>query len=66
MKTSIQFNKKSYIFNINKPLIISNTLKSKGNLTAWYVDQPKIEAVIGNGFIGDVSQGGNVNFRNVF
>lgn len=66
MKTSIQLKQNTYNFNINKPLRISNTLKPKDNLTAWYVDQPKIEAVKGDGFIGDVSQGGSVNFRNVF
>ena len=66
MKTSIQLKQNTYNFNINKPLRISNTLKPKDNLTAWYVDQPKIEAVKGDGFIGDVSQGGSVNFSNDF
>lgn len=66
MKTSIQINKNTYNFNINKPLRISNTLKNENNLTAWYVDQPKIEAVEGDGFVGDVSKGGSVNFRNIF
>lgn len=51
----------------NQPLDISIPLSGKGdNLTAWYVDQPKIEPVRGDGFVGLVSAGGSVNFQNIF
>ncbi len=33
---------------------------------AWYLDDPKIEPVRGEGFIGAVSEGAPVNFRNIF
>ncbi|CAN0043045.1 unnamed protein product [Chrysoparadoxa australica] len=33
---------------------------------AWYVDDPVISPVTGDGFIGAVEQGSPVNFRNVF
>ena len=36
------------------------------NPTAWYVDPPVFEPVRTNGFLGSVSEGGNVNFRNIF
>lgn len=39
---------------------------SEQNPRAWYVDQPVIEPVRGNGWVGAVAEGGSVNFRNVF
>jgi kynurenine formamidase len=33
---------------------------------AWYLDDPKIEAVKADGFIGSVEEGAPVNFRNIF
>lgn len=36
------------------------------NPSAWYVDPPVFEPVKANGFIGSVSEGGGVNFRNIF
>ena len=66
MQTTIQLNNKTYQVDLSNPLDISIPLKAdKSNLTAWYVDAPKFEAVEGDGFIGDVNQGGSVNFRNI-
>ncbi|MEJ6736405.1 MAG: cyclase family protein [Flavobacteriales bacterium] len=66
MQTTIQHNNKAYQIDLSKPLDISIPLKAdKSNLTAWYVDAPKFESVEGVGFIGDVNQGGAVNFRNI-
>ena len=39
---------------------------SEKNPTAWYVDSPKIDAVRTKEFTGAVSEGGSVNFRNIF
>jgi arylformamidase len=36
------------------------------NPRAWYVEAPRMEPVRANGFIGSVSEGGAVNFRDVF
>ena len=36
------------------------------NVNAWYVDPVRIEAVVSGDFIGDVMQGGSVNFKNVY
>lgn len=49
------------------PLDISIPLTGKPtNISAWYLDAPHIDAVNENGFIGSVTEGGSVNFRNVF
>jgi len=67
MKTTIQYQNKNYQIDLSKPLDISIPLAAnKENVTAWYVNPPKFEAVMENGFIGDVNKGGAVNFRNIF
>ena len=51
----------------NCPLDLSIGLKDGSeNLIAWYVDPPRFEPVRANGFLGSVSEGGAVNFRNIF
>lgn len=67
MKTTISHNNKTYQIDLSKPLDISMPLKAgKENPTAWYVNAPRFEPVMENGFVGDVNLGGAVNFRNVF
>ena len=67
MKTTIEHNNKTYQINLSEPLDISMPLKpGKENPTAWYVNEPRFEPVMENGFVGDVNLGGAVNFRNIF
>lgn len=67
MQTTIKYKHKTYRIDLSKPLDISLPLKaSQSNPTAWYVNAPTFEPVVGNGFIGDVNKGGSVNFRNIF
>jgi kynurenine formamidase len=50
----------------DNPLDISISLSNTNeNPRAWYVDVPVIEPVRANGFIGAVTEGGSVNFRNI-
>jgi len=66
MKASIQHNNKTYNIDLSQPLDISIPLRANSdNVTAWYVDAPKINPVVGDGFIGEVKKGGSVNFRNI-
>ena len=66
MKTLINYNNKNYQIDLSGPMDISIPLRaSEDNVTAWYVDVPKFDPVMEKGFIGDVNQGGAVNFRNV-
>ncbi|MEC8113989.1 MAG: cyclase family protein, partial [Bacteroidota bacterium] len=37
----------------------------KANPSAWYVDDPKMVPVRGEGFVGAVAEGGAVNFRDI-
>lgn len=67
MKAKIEYKGKTYNIDLLKPLDISMPLKSdQSNPTAWYVNPPEFNAVMENGFVGDVNLGGSVNFRNIF
>jgi len=67
MKTTIKHNSKTYQIDLSKPIDISMPLRAnKDNPTAWYVNEPRFEPVMENGFVGDVKLGGAVNFRNIF
>lgn len=67
MIAKIDYKNSSYKIDLTNPLDISIPLRaSSENVTAWYVDAPKMDAVMENGFIGEVNRGGSVNFRNIF
>lgn len=67
MIAEITYNNVKYRIDLSKPIDISIPLRaSKDNVTAWYVDPPKIEPVRNGDWIGEVSLGGSVNFRNIF
>lgn len=52
---------------LSKGYDISITLtNNEENPRAWYVNPPRFEPVMENGWIGEVAQGGAVNFRDIF
>jgi len=54
-------------YNLSQPRDISIPLSaSANNVSAWYVSPPEITPVKSGDWIGDVNQGGSVNFRNIF
>lgn len=56
-----------HIIDTNSPIDISLQLSNtKENPRAWYVDFPRFEPVMANGFVGSISAGGSVNFRDIF
>jgi len=66
MKAEISHLGKTFRIDLSKPLDISIPLDSDPNrVKAWYVEPVKIEAVKTENFVGDVNQGGSVNFRNI-
>lgn len=59
----------SRVVDFSRPIDISLSLKDSRNhkgASAWYVDGPRFEAVRGDGFVGRVSEGGSVNFTDVY
>lgn len=67
MKATIHHKSQSYNIDLNSPIDISIPLVvGNNNVNAWWADPVKIEPVRMGDFVGDVNQGGSVNFRNVF
>lgn len=67
MKATIQHKSQSYKIDLESPIDISIPLcAGNNNVNAWWADPLKIEPVRMGDFVGDVNQGGSVNFRNVF
>ncbi|MBK9192391.1 MAG: cyclase family protein [Crocinitomicaceae bacterium] len=58
---------KGLFIETNQPLDISIPITTEENsVRAWYCGPVKIEPVRMGDFIGDVNQGGSVNFKNIF
>jgi arylformamidase len=67
MLATIQYQGKEFKIDLLKPIDISIPLHTgKDCVSAWYVDPMRLEPVEAGEWIGDVNQGGSVNFRNVF
>ena len=66
MIASIDIKGTSYRFDLNNPIDVSMPLSTDENgANAWYVPPVKIEAVRTDQFVGDVNEGGSVNFNNI-
>ncbi len=58
---------KTLTADLSKPLDLSIPLVAgPGRVSAWYVDPIRIEPVRNGDWVGEVKQGGSVNFRNIF
>lgn len=67
MKTEIIINNKKYQMDLHKPLDISIPLRAGTNcVNAWYAPPVEISPVRMDNWVGEVAQGGSVNFRNIF
>lgn len=64
MFASITHKGKEYKTELSKPIDISIPM-SNHSARAWYVDPMRIEPVCAGDWIGEVKQGGSVNFRNI-
>lgn len=66
MISTIQIKSKKVKIDLSKPLDISMPLRaSKTNVNAWYIDEPKIDAVVIKDWIASVKKGASVNFNNI-
>jgi arylformamidase len=66
MLATIQYNSSKYQIDFSQPIDISMPLKaSKTNVNAWYLDEPKIEPVQFDDWIGSVEAGACINFNSI-
>jgi arylformamidase len=66
MICTISLDNSTFQVNLSQPLDISIPLQEgTENVNAWYVDPMRIKPVQNGDWIGDVKQGGSVNFRNI-
>ncbi|TND10511.1 MAG: N-formylkynurenine (Aryl-) formamidase [Bacteroidetes bacterium] len=67
MFATINHKGKTYKTDLSQPLDISIPMRaSEQSVRAWYVDPMRIEPVRMGDWVGEVKQGGSVNFRNIF
>lgn len=67
MIAHLKINNKSFAIDLTKPIDISIPIRlGKENVNAFYADPVKIEPYRSGNFVGDVLQGGSVNYRNIF
>ncbi len=66
MISTIEYQGLSIKVNLHDPIDISMPLEANASrASAWYVPPVSIEPVRAESFVGDVNQGGSVNFRNI-
>ncbi|MFO0322205.1 MAG: cyclase family protein [Bacteroidota bacterium] len=66
MIASVFHKGKNYPIDFYQPIDISISLREGENcVNAWYVDPMKLEVVKNKNWIGDINEGGSVNFRNI-
>lgn len=65
MIARVKFNNQHYSIDLSSPLDISLPVK-QGGVKAWYVNEPTFEPVRMGEWVGDVNQGGSVNFRDIY
>ncbi|MDC9721796.1 MAG: cyclase family protein [Urechidicola sp.] len=66
MKIKLRTNNQEHTIDLSKPIDISIELSASiENVNAWYLDAPKISPVIVDNWVGNVAQGGAVNFNNI-
>ena len=64
MIVSFKLGNNSFKADLSKPMDISIPMRSGSeNVTAWYVDPPKIEPHEEGGFVGSVKHGASINFN---
>ncbi len=67
MIATIEHNNSNFKVDLSSPIDISIPLKNgKNNPTAWYVPAVKMEPVMTEDWVGEVKQGGSVNFFNIY
>ncbi|QBA63247.1 cyclase family protein [Muriicola soli] len=67
MIASFKLGNKSFKADLSKPLDISIPLRhGEQNVSAWYVNPPRIEPHREGDFVGSVDQGASINFNDIY
>jgi kynurenine formamidase len=67
MIATIQYNSRKLQIDLTKPIDISIPIRaSKNNVSAWYVNEPKIEPATDGEWIASVKEGACINFNNIY
>ncbi|MEM9144237.1 MAG: cyclase family protein [Bacteroidota bacterium] len=67
MIATIGYNGKTYTIDLSRPLDIAMPLRGDAqNVTAWYLDPPKIVPHRERDFVAKVSEGASINFNNIW
>ena len=66
MKATIEYKGRTFQVDLSQPIDLSIALKNgSDNPTAWYVPDVKMEPVVMGDWVGEIKQGGSVNFFNI-
>ena len=66
MKATIEYKGHTFQVDLSQPIDLSIPLKNGiDNPSAWYVPAVKMEPVVMGDWVGEVKQGGSVNFFNI-
>jgi arylformamidase len=67
MQIEFQHSKKKYMADFSAPINIDIPLGAEASqVSAWHCSPPRIEPVVMGDWVGEVSRGAPVNFRNIF
>lgn len=66
MIATIYHKGETYKVDLSKPMSIAIPVQHQKGVRAWYVDFPEIKPVVMDDWVGEVKQGGSVNFKNIF
>ncbi len=63
MRAEIKHKNRFFRVDFSKPVSIGYTIKDNASLNAWGASSSKIRPVVQPGFVGEIDQGGLVNFK---
>ena len=65
MIATIEYNSRKHRIDLSIPIDISIPVSSEKNVNAWRIESPKIKPFAAGDWVGNVKQGGDVNFNNI-
>ncbi len=66
MRVSVQHNGGTYTANLSEGIDLSIPVSANGKLNAYYAKPVRMEPYVMDDWVGEVKQGGSVNYRDIF